>query len=210
MTYPVSEILGRRFGRLVAQRQVRVPPGYKAWECICDCGQTKAVGAHFLVKGETKSCGCLMRECQSRAGGRVTHGLSRSRAYNAWQQMRARCGNHNNPEFAHYGGRGIRVCDRWQRSFEAFFADMAAPGPGLSLDRVNNNGNYEPSNCRWATLYEQANNKRRSQRLTFGGHTGTVAEWSERTGLHPETIRGRLKRGLPVEAILAPVLRRAS
>jgi hypothetical protein len=135
------------------------------WRCVCDCGSGQLVLGESLRSGRTTSCGCWNRE---RVRGRFTkHGHAkpgnRTRAYQCWDGMRQRCSNPNCPAYPNYGGRGIRVCDDWE-IFENFFADMGHPPRGRSLDRIDVNGNYEPSNCRWATILEQARNKRPTRR----------------------------------------------
>lgn len=122
------------------------------------------------------------------------HGLHRSREYGIWRGMRERCGNPRRPEYPNYGGRGIRVCDRWQE-FAAFYEDMGPCPPGYSIDRIDNDGNYEPGNCRWASRVEQQRNRSDNALLTIDGVTATLAEWSERSGLRHATLDARLRRG---------------
>lgn len=136
------------------------------------------------------------------ANQRFKHGLTRSPAWNAWNAMRRRCLKPVYENFKHYGGRGITICDRWQE-FSAFLADMGQPpSPAHSLEREDNDGNYEPGNCRWATGKEQCNNRRNNVLLTIGGETKTVAEWADASGIKYATIYMRIKRGRPPEAIL--------
>lgn len=142
-----------RFGRLVALTKVKVNDRVK-WNCICDCGNFKIVSGCKLKSGNTKSCGCLQRE------SRITHGRSSTKLYKSWSVMINRCINPNCPSYPDYGGRGITVCDRWKYSFENFLEDMGERPEGMSLDRKDNDGNYEPSNCRWATGTQQEFNKR--------------------------------------------------
>lgn len=156
------EIAGARFGRLVALERVPSEKKEHMWLCVCDCGNKKIFGKSWITGGNTKSCGCLMREVSA---AKVTkHGHNKrsdiSSTYHSWSGMRARCKNPKNKAYSYYGGRGIRVCERWD-SFENFLADMGEKPKGTSLDRYpNNDGNYEPSNCRWATFKQQRVNQR--------------------------------------------------
>ena len=146
--------LGDRFGRLVLVR--RDGP---RWHMRCDCGTDAIVLAGNVRKGATKSCGCARREISS--ARRQTHGLSRHWIYKRWAEMNFRCTNPACDAWAYYGGRGITVCARWASSFEAFLEDMGMPPTRThSIDRINNEGNYEPGNCRWATKAEQSQNRR--------------------------------------------------
>lgn len=187
---------GQRFERLTAVSQA----GYKVL-CRCDCGNVRTVPANNLVNGHTKSCGCLYRE--TRGTTYLKHSMARSDEHKIWIGMRFRCRNPRARRYEQYGGRGIRVCDRWE-SFENFYADMGPrPSPTHSLHRLNNDGHYEPGNVVWATLEEQANNKQTSSVLTFKGETMTVTEWARRLGVPRNTLQYRLDRGYSVEDTLS-------
>lgn len=204
-----DDVTGQRFGRLVALEWAgKGRRGETLWLCQCDCGETKAIALRRLRQGTTASCGCLRHELLLQ---RITkHGEStkyvRSTEWNSWSAMIIRCTNPDTSYYADYGGRGITVCDRWMGDdgFKNFLEDMGRkPGKDYSLDRFpDNNGNYSPSNCRWATRIEQTNNTRSNVRIECNGAVHTVAEWSRLTGLSHSCIYTRWRNGWTAEQAL--------
>jgi len=186
---------GDKYGRLTVIREVEARRSGKqvqrCVECRCDCGVVKEYRLYTLRNGNTKSCGCLAEE--GYGANLRTHGLSSSDEYRIWQGMLNRCRSEEDGGHRHYGGRGIRVCDRWIESFEAFYEDMGPrPSSKHSIDRKDNDGNYEPENCRWATSKEQARNKRVNYLVEHDGETKCVSEWAELHGLKASVLYYRL------------------
>ena len=187
-----KDLTSKRFGRITAVGPVgRTKRRNVVWLCACTCGKVLRVKAGNLNNGHTQSCGCLSADLTSKRNR--THGMKGASEYNSYYSMKARCGNPNNTEYARYGGRGIKVCDPWLESFENFYADMGdKPGPEYSIDRRDNDGDYTPENCRWATPTEQANNTSRSRFITVRGVTKTLAQWARITGINYSTLYRRL------------------
>lgn len=199
------DLTGRAFGRLTVVSQGETRKGIARWNCQCKCGKTSVVTAGHLRSGHTKSCGCAMH---TGAGSR-THGRCRTPMYFIWTNIIQRCYNPECTHYQNYGGRGVGMCERWRNSFEDFLADMGErPSKNHSVDRYpDQNGNYEPSNCRWATMKQQNRNRRNNTLLTHDGETLTLAEWSERFGVKQATVCYRLKHGWSVaDAITTPPL----
>jgi hypothetical protein len=156
------DISNQRFGRLLVLERVGKKWGSVTWRCRCDCGNELITTSSNLTKGRTKSCGCLQREWASSGKIKREHGLSESAEYRIWCHIKCRCYNANSEDFKWYGGRGIKMCDEWLHDFMAFYNHIGPrPNKNLSIDRINNDGNYEPGNVRWATSMEQAHNKNR-------------------------------------------------
>lgn len=192
---------GRRFGRLVVQAS---DPSHKhKVTCACDCGETVSVWRSSLYGGNTQSCGCLQRERTVQANAaRLKHGLSYTRELGVWRAMIQRCTDPDCNSYDSYGGRGIKVCDRWLRSVEAFVADMESRPPGSQLDRIDNEGHYEPSNCRWVSRQENMMNRRNTLLITCDGITQSASEWAAQTGIKKATIYARKKAGWSDERTL--------
>ena len=206
-------MIGGSFGRLTVLGEAEKKGGHRRWLCRCTCGNEKVIHQSALRAGLTRSCGCLRRETIADIGRTVNrrHGFARKSAvtplWRAWHSMRARCENPTDKSFVHYGRRGIRVCDRWQ-VFENFAADMGErPSPRHSIDRIDVNGHYEPSNCRWASQVEQNNNKRDNRIVVIGDRKLTIAEVARLAGVPHATMTSRIKRGWTGHQLLEPAKR---
>jgi hypothetical protein len=177
--------------------------GNQKWLCQCRCGIQRNVNGSDLRNGSSRSCG--MGTCTQRSTANTTHGETRkgkSPEYQIWLGIKRRCTNPKATGFANYGGRGIKMCERWAKDFTAFLSDMGRRPPGTFIERIDNNGNYEPTNCKWATRLEQANNARSNRLLTLNGETKTATQWARLLNLPAEVIRHRLDKGWSFERIL--------
>lgn len=207
-----QDLTGRQFGRWTVVRFAGIENKCTKWQCICECGTERKVAAGSLKNGISKSCGCLSRDLASKRlykHGCAIHGNYTSE-FNAWMRMRNRIVNPNNNRYHRYGGRGIKVCERWA-SFEMFLADMGPrPSPKHSIDRIDNNGDYCPENCKWSTNKEQNRNKSTNRVITFEGKTLTAAEWAEVTGIKGATIRARIRNGWSAEKALQMAIYQAN
>lgn len=161
--------------------------------CLCDCGNYKNIAARHIFSGKTKSCGCFRIAFARDQFKR--HGLTGTKVYRAWLAIYNRCYNKNIDVYRHYGGRGIRVCDRWLNSFDNFLSDMGhPPSKKHSIERDDNDGHYTPENCRWATMHEQCRNRRNSRLLTYKGQTMILQDWAKHLGIHRRTLSDKLKK----------------
>ncbi len=154
-------------------------------QCECECGRIRFVNKYDLISGKSKSCGCLTRNKK--------HGASETKVYSVWEGMKKRCLNKNDKRFKDYGGRGIGICKEWL-SFENFSKDIGPRPDGYQIDRIDNDGDYNPSNCRWATRQENSSNKRNSQIIEFNGRKETLSEWSRLVGVRHSTLEWRIKK----------------
>lgn len=191
----IVDLVGQKYGRLTVIKLLSGGKQGARWLCQCSCGNTTTALSKSLKDSKSRSCGCLRNEVASTH--HTTHGLTDSPVYDVWTSMMQRCTNPNNPNFLHYGGRGIDVCERW-KSFENFFTDMGHKPKDLSLDRIDVNDGYSPSNCRWATNKEQGRNTRRNTFIEYNGKSRCLSEWSEITGIHKGTLLYRLRVGWPL------------
>ena len=187
-----DNLIGKKYGRLTVIAEAgRCGSRGVIWKCRCDCGNETNVKEVCLKSGETKSCGCLHREISKQI--KTTHGMSRTRLYKEWRNAKTRCENPNTPYYHEYGGRGIKFSSEWD-DFVNFrdWAQSNGYDDSLTLDRIDVNGDYEPSNCRWISNAEQQLNKRNNHLLTFKGKTQTLTEWARELGIKERTLSARI------------------
>ena len=190
-----GDLTGRTFFRLTVIRPVTVNRRTK-WECECSCGNTKIVDGLDLINGGVKGCGCWHKDAMAERSKKAkTYGYTHHRLYACYYRMRRRCENPADKSYKRYGGRGIKVCDEWKNDIMAFINWGLENGykEGLSIDRIDNDGDYSPGNCRWADAMQQSNNRRTNRYVTYNGETHTYAEWSRITGIKQLTIRHRIE-----------------
>lgn len=208
MSHNLKDMTGQKFGKLRVLARAR--PDHRSgarWACVCDCGGFKIVYGPNLRQGDTTSCGCVHKA--QLAARNFIHGAAvradTKSEFRIWCDMQKRCYCKTSSGYQNYGGRGIDVCRRWQKSFEDFYRDMGPrPSKRHSIERVENNLGYSPENCIWATPETQANNNRRSVRVTFRGQTKLLKVWCELLGLNRAKVRQRLYKGWSPEAALTP------
>jgi hypothetical protein len=193
------DISGLISGKLTAIRRSGTnSSGSAIWECQCSCGSKRDVKASYIKTGKVTHCGC---EYLDKSNPRKKHGMYGTKEYNAWNAMKSRCYNKDYPSYSSYGGRGIKVCDEWLNNFTAFYEYIGdAPSVEYSLDRINFDGDYEPGNVRWATVYTQNNNRGSNRVITYNGETRTISEWSRHLDINTATLFSRLdKYGWTIE-----------
>jgi hypothetical protein len=194
------DLVGQKFGRLAVLSLLPKDGPDRRWLCRCDCGASIITKGKTLRAGESTSCGCRRRE--EFISRNTKHGGAHTKTFKIWTAMKQRCENQRCRQYADYGGRGIRVCERWAM-YANFVADMGEKPDGMSLDRINNDGHYEPGNCRWATHAQQARNTRRNIQVEFNGKTQTLTDWAKSLGIHPQSLYSRIyKHGWPLERAL--------
>lgn len=203
---------GVQFGRLTVVGRAESTNAVAAWLCQCACGRMQTCATNNLRSGNSTQC-THCAAVQRGHGHKPRHGHCRSSGatseYNIWKGIKLRCTKRSHASFSNYGGRGITVCDSWRTSFENFLADVGLrPSTQHQLDRIDNDGNYEPANCRWSTVTENARNKRNSLKLSHNSSTRTLVEWSEITGIKYRTLRMRVELGWSSERALTPQLPR--
>lgn len=181
----VNDLTNMEFGDLVVVGRAENNSRNRAcWVCACKCGSITVVSGSDLLSGNTKSCGCRRKK----------HGFSRTRLHKIWLCMKNRCYYHNHDQYSNYGCRGIAVCDEWKNNFIAFMNWALASGynDNLTIDRIDVDGNYEPSNCRWITNKEQQNNRRNNHMISFNGKTQSLTKWAEEFGIKSRTLSQRI------------------
>ena len=204
------DLSGQVFSRLTVTEKFEIRGRRRVyWLCRCDCGAQRWVIADALKSGCTKSCGCLNDETRRL----VRHGCGRpgkqSPEYSAWHSMKQRCLNPNSDRFNDYGGRGIKVCQRWADDFAAFLEDMGRRPSGTSIDRIDNDGDYRPGNCRWATSHTQSRNTSRTRWITFSGRTLCLEDWCATLNIKRSTLNTRIARWPLERAMTEPVSQRS-
>lgn len=181
--------IGQKYNSLTVIKYSHKEGSFKYYICKCDCGNEKAFSIYNIIKGYSKTCGCAL----------IKHGRHLTSEFTAWREIRYRCFNKKAKHYPQYGGRGITVCDRWMESFNNFFEDMGErPTPKHSLDRINNDGNYEPSNCRWATKQEQSNNRHNTVKCEYNGIVMPLTIWAKLINAKLKTMAEGVRVGKPI------------
>lgn len=206
---------GDRYGQLQIVKEIEPITDSKGrhirtMRCKCDCGDNVSVRLSDMRSGHTSSCGCIHKSSVANIGRRNRiHGMTDSPTWKTWKSMRDRCCDYRHKDYSNYGGRGISICDRWRESFQDFLSDMGERPESMSIERIDNDGNYEPSNCCWANNEQQGRNRRTNRVLTLDGRSMCMKDWSLETGISDQTIHHRLKAGWTVKrALTEPVRKR--
>lgn len=223
MARPIRDIRGEIFGRLTVQEHSgKDKRGNALWLCLCQCGNKVVRRGTELTRHRIPSCGCFAKELGQRRHNaslerkkfeppkidlRIKHGLTNSRVYTIWCAMKNRCLNKKGQDYAYYGGRGITIDERWY-DFLNFLEDMGHPADGMTLERINNDDSYSPTNCRWATRKEQCYNQRSNVVLSYENKNLTIGQWADLYGMKYMTLYSRIDRGMPIEIALTRPLGR--
>lgn len=197
-----KDYTGKTIGRLTCLYRNGNIGNNAAWVCRCECGNEKLVSAKRLSTETTRSCGCLAKESARNLLTKMNHkhGMAHEKVYKIWSSMLQRCNNENDKYFYNYGGRGIKVCERWS-NFENFFKDMGSPKKRMTLDRINNDENYSPENCQWVDRFVQMRNTRRTVIIEFDGKKQCLKDWAKDIGINPMTLYRRIQKW-PLEKAL--------
>lgn len=204
MTMFKEDIAGQKFGRLTALYRLHNTntKGRTYWLCVCDCGNLKEVRRDGLLSGRSNSCGCYHKDMIKTKN--TKHGKTHTKLYRVLDSIKARCYNENNKQYKNYGGRGIKVCDEWLNDFQTFYDWAMFNGykETLSIDRINNDGNYEPSNCRWVDMKIQSRNKRSNRNYTINGKTHCLMDWCDICNINYSMVNKRIHRGWSINRAL--------
>ena len=192
------DLTNQKFGKLLVLEKAITQNEKVMWKCLCDCGNIVFVKGVNLKNNRTKSCGCIKMEVLLKRN--TKHSQRHTKLYEVWKTMKQRCYNPNNKSYKNYGGRGISICDEWKNNFMSFYNWSIENNykEGLSIDRINVNGNYEPSNCRWTTRVVQQNNTRVNKYFTINNETKTLADWCRIYNVNYTTTYTRLEKGLSI------------
>lgn len=203
MPFKAIDVTGERYNRLIAMRRVANKGRQTRWLFMCDCGSETEASLGAVRSGEIKSCGCLIGEANRKR--LLKHGYGGTPTYLSWQNAKGRCFNPKNKRYPDYGGRGITMCDRWRDSFEAFLEDMGERPEGTSIDRIENDGNYEPGNCRWARKGQQNGNVRGRTRIEHEGQTYSIKEFASLMNVDFANLYYRIRKAGhdPINAVEA-------
>lgn len=205
-----KNLIGQKFGRLTVIEQSKNDRlGNRQWLCKCDCGNTKIIRTHDLKTGKVQSCGCLRLERLKKA--LTKHGQSDTKLHQVYFKMKGRCYNPKDKNYKDYGGRGIKVCDEWKNDFISFYQWAINNGykEGLTIDRIDNNGNYETSNCKWATMKEQCRHRRNTRWIEYNGRIQCIETWAEEYNMSRKALDYRLRAGWSIEkALTTPIQQR--